>query len=113
MVTITINMRAQDAAQFLRGIVRDLDGCGLEGIGLAMPDWSDALVEVLPGSLPEGRPRKTDDDLLQRYEQFLAARKNPAHGAREFARRMGAKTDPEIRAVVAALRRAGVARNPR
>lgn len=107
-VTIVIEVHARDAVPLLRSVVRDAYGSDLA------LDGADAIVELLPGSLPEGRPRKADDELLRRYDEFLAGRKNPTHGTREFARRiMGVETDRDIRAVVEALRRARMARNSR
>ena len=62
---------------------------------------------VDPELTPVGRPEADHGWLLTVYTEWLATKKNPEHGKREFARqRMGAKSEQEIRAALEALRRA-------
>jgi hypothetical protein len=74
----------------------------------------DGLIELLR-HVQEGRPKEHDDEQLRRdYQEWRAGR----NGSRrrdynEYARhRMGAETEPEIRAAVQALRRALKVQNP-
>jgi hypothetical protein len=98
-VEITVRLRREDVEAYM-------GGSPFSPVDVLAALKADGLLELLRASKREGAPRVWDEELLRNeYAEFARRRNRPDY--REFARRvMGAETDPEIRAVVQALRRA-------